>query len=227
MERDQSKPPIEAGPLLNLALFAAAWCLWGPLLLFALLMMRRGGEGAYGFAVALFQIGAYACPAGALVVAVYAAVVRPWRQPAAKAWFFWIQVCGVAVISLAAGGFMLDDWRKRHEHAARQGLAEQAGEQERQMDVALLSDNYSEFENHYRACGSFCPQLPWLRKAVAARAPRILGLLLEGMSPGGSDLGDIGKAGNGSICRDGAATILTLPCPAWLGRVATRPSSIS
>lgn len=203
MERDNPKPPIEAGFLLNLALFAAALCLWGPLLLFALVWMSRGDQGAYFFAVVLFQVGFYACPAGALVVALYAAVVRPWRRPAAKAWFFWMQVLAVAVIGMAAGAFALNDWQDRRQHAAEQRAADEASAQERQMDVALRHDDVATFAHHYQACGEYCARQRWIRKAVAAEAPGILASLLKDAAPASPAL-PWGEAENDGICKDGA-----------------------
>ena len=204
MESNQPRPATEAGFLLNLGLFAAAICLWGPLLLFALLLMSRGNASAYVFAIALFQIAPYACPAGALVVALYAAVVRPWRRPASRAWFFWMQVFAVAAIGFAAGVFALNHWQEQREEAARQVLINHAEEQERLMDAALLADEDAKFASHYQACGEdHCARLSWIRKAVAAQAPRILGLLLRGVTPGSGDANSMGKAEDGSICRDG------------------------
>lgn len=205
MERDHPKPPIQAGFLLNLALFAAALCLWGPLLCFALLWIGRGqgGEGPFLLAVALFQISIYACPAGALVVALYAMVAKPWRRPASQVWFFWMQVLAVAVIGLAAAGFALDDWRDRRQHAAAQRSAEQAAEQERQMDIALRSDDVAQFGVHQQACGDACPRPLWVRKAVAAQAPRTLALLLQGVTRADYASG-MSKAENDGICMDGA-----------------------
>lgn len=204
MESDRPKPANIAGLFLNLVLSAAALCLWGPLLLFALLWTTHGSEGAYGLAVALLQMGTYACPAGAVMVALYAALVRPWRRPAAQAWFFWMQVLAVAMIGFAAGSFLLDDWRDGRQHAARQALIDQSIAQERQMDVTLLSDDVTTFAPLYQACGEYhCPRLPWVRKAVVARAPRILGLLLKGVTPGSSDADNLGSAANIGVCRDG------------------------
>lgn len=203
MERDHPKPPIEAGFLLNLALFAAALCLWGPLLLFALLWMGRGGESAYFLAVALFQVSAYACPAGALVVALYAAVVRPWRRPAANVWFFWTQVAAVVAIGIAAGAFALDDWHDRRQHAAQQRAADEASAQEQQMDDALRKDDVAAFASHYQACGEYCARQRWTRQAVAAEAPRILAFLLKDAAPAGPAV-SWGEAENDGICKDGA-----------------------
>ena len=105
-------------------LFVAAFFLWGPLLLFALLWTGRGVgvEGPYA-TVALLQLSVCACSIGVLIVVVYAATGKPWRRPMSQAWFFWVQVLAIALIGLAVSTFAFDQWQVQRGRGARQDSA--------------------------------------------------------------------------------------------------------
>jgi hypothetical protein len=71
------------------------------------------------------------------------------------------------------------------------------------MQLALLTDDVAAFSVAYKACDTYCSRLPWLRKAVAAEAPRSLSVMLKGETLQ-SYARALTKVSRGGICRNGA-----------------------
>lgn len=203
MESETTTPePMRPLPALLLALLltAAALCLWVPVLFLLMIAMGPGDMAAAAF----LELGMVTCPIGVILLIVYAALGKPWKRPFQHTWFFWLQVLGVAVIGMGVGSSFLHDWQDQRRQANTQEEAERSMEPQRLMRAALSHDDDASFAKAYKLCGMYCPEGTWLDEAIAAHAPRIVGVLLDGMVKRVYD-DRLGRAENMSICKRGAS----------------------
>jgi hypothetical protein len=195
-EATNSKP---MHPLLALLLAAATLCLWVPVLFLLVIAMGPGDMAA----VAFLQLGMITCPIGALLLIVYAALDKPWKRPFQRTWFFWLQVFGIVVIGMGFASTSFHDWQSQRHQAAEWKEAERAKEPQGIMQAALLHDDDASFAKAYKICGISCPRGAWLPGAIAAHAPRIIGVLLQGLTRRTYKDEFLNRADHMGICKDG------------------------
>ncbi|QND44573.1 hypothetical protein HB780_01850 (plasmid) [Rhizobium lusitanum] len=187
-------------PLLALLLTAAAICLFGPLLLLALV----SGQGGYSAAVAVVELAMVACPMGAIMLIVYDVLDKPWKRPFPRSWFFWLQVLAIGMIGMSVASGFLEDWQRERQQAWDYEEEQRAKEPRGVMQAALSHDDDASFAKAYKICGKSCLRGEWLPKAIVAQAPRILGVLLEGATKRTYEKEFLNTAYLMGICKEGA-----------------------
>ncbi|HWX66397.1 MAG TPA: hypothetical protein VNZ27_08240 [Rhodanobacter sp.] len=202
MESETKTPkPMRPLPALLLALLltAATLCLWVPVLFLLVIAMGPGDMAA----VAFLELGVVTCPIGVILLIVYAALDKPWKHPFQRTWFFWLQVLAIVVIGLGVGSSFFHDWRAQRQQVAEWKEAERAKEPQGVMQAALFHDDDASFAKAYKICDISCPRGAWLPKAIAAHAPRIIGVLLKGVTRRTYEDDFLNRADHMGICKDG------------------------
>ncbi|RDD83671.1 hypothetical protein DVJ77_03605 [Dyella tabacisoli] len=186
-------------PLLALLLTAGALFLWGPLLFLGYLASGHGSDAGLAF----FELAMVACPIGAVMLIVHAALDKPWKRPFRRAWFFWLQMLAIGLIGISFTSSFFHQWLYGHQQASWDEGVERAQEPKGVMQAALLHDDDASFAKAYKICGRYCLLGEWLPKAIAAHAPRIVGVLLEGVTKRTYKDDFLNTADHMGTCKDG------------------------
>jgi hypothetical protein len=132
----------------------------------------------------------------------YLVIERPWRSGHRIALVFVIpQVLLAILASIGVGIVLRDDHNRDADDAKEQQRTAQVELDEKKMKAAVHSDDVAVFSAAYTDCGDSCNRAEWVQSSVVANAPRVLAVLLQGITS--QNYQEIDKEPGPGFCKSG------------------------